>query len=298
MEKTYKEFSNKNIPVINQKMYDFLEETHQSSLLFESMTYSLDAGGKRFRPLLLLATIAFFDKILEKPHYEVAAALEMIHTYSLIHDDLPAMDDDDLRRGKLTNHKVYGEATAILSGDALLTEAFHLVSTIEVDSSLKVELIRLLAKAAGSEGMIAGQVEDVLGEGKKISLRELQRMHYKKTGALIQYAVEAGVLISGQTFEMKKWLLEYAQNLGIAFQIKDDLLDVIGEEHVIGKKTGADEAHNKNTYVSLLGLEGATKAFENHCDLATESLKKAKSLLNHPDSNTFLEQIIEELKVR
>lgn len=295
---TFKEFSNENIPVINQKMYDFLEDVHQSNLLFESMTYSLDAGGKRFRPLLLLATINFFDKTLENPHYEVAAALEMIHTYSLIHDDLPAMDDDDLRRGKLTNHKVYGEATAILSGDALLTEAFHLVATIEVDSSLKVELIRLLAKAAGSEGMIAGQVEDVLGEGKKISLRDLQKMHYKKTGALIQYAVEAGVLISGQTFEMKKWLLEYAQNLGIAFQIKDDLLDVIGEEHVIGKKIGADEAHNKNTYVSLLGLEGATKAFENHCDLASESLKKAKSLLNHSDSNSLLEQIIEELKVR
>ena len=293
----YKEFSKQNIPVINQKMYDFLEKTSQSEILFDSMVYSLDAGGKRFRPLLLLATVDFFCQTLENSHYEIAAALEMIHTYSLIHDDLPAMDDDDLRRGKPTNHKVYGEGLAILAGDALLTESFHLVAEMEVESSLKVELIRLLAKASGSTGMIAGQVEDVLGEGKKINFRELQKMHQKKTGMLIQFAVEAGVLMSTQSFEMKKWLLEYAQNVGIAFQIRDDLLDVLGDEAAIGKKVGADEAHNKNTYVSLLGIEGATKAFENHCDLATESLQKAKDLLNKSEEVTLLEIIIEELKV-
>lgn len=293
----YKEFSKQNIPVINQKMYDFLEKTSQSEILFDSMVYSLDAGGKRFRPLLLLATVDFFGQTLEKSHYEVAAALEMIHTYSLIHDDLPAMDDDDLRRGKPTNHKVYGEGLAILAGDALLTESFHLVAEMEVESALKVELIRLLAKASGSTGMIAGQVEDVLGEGKKINFRDLQKMHQKKTGMLIQFAVEAGVLMSTQSFEMKKWLLEYAQNVGIAFQIRDDLLDVLGDEVTIGKKVGADEAHNKNTYVSLLGIEGATKAFENHCDLATESLQKAKDLLNKSEEVTLLEIIIEELKV-
>ncbi|MFZ6625174.1 polyprenyl synthetase family protein [Vagococcus fluvialis] len=293
----YKEFSKQNIPVINQKMYDFLEKTSQSEILFDSMVYSLDAGGKRFRPLLLLATVDFFGQTLENSHYKIAAALEMIHTYSLIHDDLPAMDDDDLRRGKPTNHKVYGEGLAILAGDALLTESFHLVAEMEVESSLKVELIRLLAKASGSTGMIAGQVEDVLGEGKKINFRELQKMHQKKTGMLIQFAVEAGVLMSTQSFEMKKWLLEYAQNVGIAFQIRDDLLDVLGDEAAIGKKVGADEAHNKNTYVSLLGIEGATKAFENHCDLATESLQKAKGLLNKSEEVTLLEIIIEELKV-
>lgn len=293
----YKEFSKQNIPVINQKMYAFLEKTSQSEILFDSMVYSLDAGGKRFRPLLLLATVDFFGQTLENSHYEIAAALEMIHTYSLIHDDLPAMDDDDLRRGKPTNHKVYGEGLAILAGDALLTESFHLVAEMEVESSLKVELIRLLAKASGSTGMIAGQVEDVLGEGKKINFRDLQKMHQKKTGMLIQFAVEAGVLMSTQSFEMKKWLLEYAQNVGIAFQIRDDLLDVLGDEAAIGKKVGADEAHNKNTYVSLLGIEGATKAFENHCDLATESLQKAKDLLNKSEEVTLLEIIIEELKV-
>lgn len=293
----YKEFSKQNIPVINQKMYDFLEKTSQSEILFDSMVYSLDAGGKRFRPLLLLATVDFFGQTLENSHYEIAAALEMIHTYSLIHDDLPAMDDDDLRRGKPTNHKVYGEGLAILAGDALLTESFHLVAEMEVESALKVELIRLLAKASGSTGMIAGQVEDVLGEGKKINFRDLQKMHQKKTGMLIQFAVEAGVLMSTQSFEMKKWLLEYAQNIGIAFQIRDDLLDVLGDEATIGKKIGADEAHNKNTYVSLLGIEGATKAFENHCDLATESLQKAKDLLNKSEEVTLLEIIIEELKV-
>lgn len=293
----YKEFSKQNIPVINQKMYDFLEKTSQSEILFDSMVYSLDAGGKRFRPLLLLATVDFFGQTLDNSHYEIAAALEMIHTYSLIHDDLPAMDDDDLRRGKPTNHKVYGEGLAILAGDALLTESFHLVAEMEVESALKVELIRLLAKASGSTGMIAGQVEDVLGEGKKINFRDLQKMHQKKTGMLIQFAVEAGVLMSTQSFEMKKWLLEYAQNIGIAFQIRDDLLDVLGDEATIGKKIGADEAHNKNTYVSLLGIEGATKAFENHCDLATESLQKAKDLLNKSEEVTLLEIIIEELKV-
>ncbi|WP_270313128.1 polyprenyl synthetase family protein [Vagococcus fluvialis] len=293
----YKEFSKQNIPVINQKMYDFLEKTSQSEILFDSMVYSLDAGGKRFRPLLLLATVDFFGQTLENSHYEIAAALEMIHTYSLIHDDLPAMDDDDLRRGKPTNHKVYGEGLAILAGDALLTESFHLVAEMEVESALKVELIRLLAKASGSTGMIAGQVEDVLGEGKKINFRDLQKMHQKKTGMLIQFAVEAGVLMSTQSFEMKKWLLEYAQNVGIAFQIRDDLLDVLGDEAAIGKKVGADEAHNKNTYVSLLGIEGATKAFENHCDLATDSLQKAKDLLNKSEEVTLLEIIIEELKV-
>ena len=297
MRATYKQFAEENIPIINQKMYDFLEKNSQSDLLFESMTYSLEAGGKRFRPLLLLATVSFFGKPLESIHYEVAAALEMIHTYSLIHDDLPAMDDDDLRRGKPTNHKVYGEALAILAGDSLLTEAFHLLATMEVDSALKIELIRLLAKSSGSEGMIAGQVEDVLGEGKKINFRELQKMHHKKTGMLIQFAVESGVLMSTQSFEMKKWLLEYAQNIGIAFQIRDDLLDVLGDENKIGKKVGADEAHNKNTYVSLLGVEGATKAFENHCELATESLKKAKDLLNTTEETSLLEIIIEELKV-
>lgn len=278
-------------------MYDFLEKTSQSEILFDSMVYSLDAGGKRFRPLLLLATVDFFGQTLENSHYEIAAALEMIHTYSLIHDDLPAMDDDDLRRGKPTNHKVYGEGLAILAGDALLTESFHLVAEMEVESALKVELIRLLAKASGSTGMIAGQVEDVLGEGKKINFRDLQKMHQKKTGMLIQFAVEAGVLMSTQSFEMKKWLLEYAQNVGIAFQIRDDLLDVLGDEAAIGKKVGADEAHNKNTYVSLLGIEGATKAFENHCDLATDSLQKAKDLLNKSEEVTLLEIIIEELKV-
>lgn len=297
MRVTYKGFSEEHIPIVNQKMYEFLEENNQSELLFDSMNYSLDAGGKRFRPMLLLATIAFFNQKIEPVHYEVAAALEMIHTYSLIHDDLPAMDDDDLRRGKPTNHKVYGEAVAILAGDGLLTEAFHLLAKMKVDSDLKVELIRLLAKASGSEGMIAGQVEDILGEDKKITFRELQKMHQKKTGMLIQYAVEAGVLMSTKSIEVKRWLLEYAQNIGIAFQIRDDLLDVIGDEDKIGKKVGADEAHNKNTYVSLLGVEGATKAFENHCDLAAESLQKAKIFVSNKKETTLLEIIIEELKV-
>ena len=165
MSLNYNEFATEQIPLIDQEMMSFLKGHNQSELLVEAMNYSLAAGGKRFRPLLLLGTVDFFDIHFEKKHKSVDASLELTHTYSLIHDDLPAMDDDDLRRGKPTNHKVYGEGLAILAGDALLTESFHLVAEMEVESSLKVELIRLLAKASGSTGMIAGQVEDVLGEG-------------------------------------------------------------------------------------------------------------------------------------
>ncbi|HCM89329.1 MAG TPA: polyprenyl synthetase family protein [Vagococcus sp.] len=294
---TYKEFSANNIPFINQTMVTFLKKSNQSELLLESMAYSLMAGGKRFRPLLLLATVDFFEVSFESQHYDVAAALEMVHTYSLIHDDLPAMDDDDLRRGKPTNHKIYGEAVAILSGDALLTEAFHLVSTAEIESALKVELIRLFANASGSSGMIAGQMEDMLGENKKITLKELQDMHSKKTGELIKYAVEAGASLSTDNLEVKKYLIEYAEYLGIAFQVRDDLLDVIGDETIIGKKIGADAAHDKNTYVSLLGIKGAQTAFESYCDNAQEALNQAKEILNYDKKETLLDVILEELKV-
>ncbi|MGX7024154.1 polyprenyl synthetase family protein [Vagococcus hydrophili] len=297
MSLNYKEFATEQIPLIDQEMMSFLKGHNQSELLVEAMNYSLAAGGKRFRPLLLLGTVDFFDIPLEKKHYSVAASLEMIHTYSLIHDDLPAMDDDDLRRGKPTNHKVYGEAVAILAGDALLTEAFHLVSETTLDSSLKVELISLLAKASGASGMIAGQMEDMLGENKQITLDELQKMHSKKTGELIKFAVEAGVTLSSDNMEVKKNLVEYAECLGMAFQVKDDLLDVIGDEAVIGKKTGADAAHDKNTYVSFLGLDGAKEAFESYCNQAQKSLNQSKVLLGYPEKETLLDAILEELKV-
>ncbi|MGO3731718.1 MAG: polyprenyl synthetase family protein [Vagococcus sp.] len=297
MTESFKLFATEQIPIIDQTMYQFLDETSDSTLLFEAMDYSISAGGKRFRALLVLATVDFFGRTLEKADYEVAAALEMIHTYSLIHDDLPAMDDDDLRRGKPTNHKVFGEAIAILAGDALLTESFHLIASSRLDSSVRTELIRLLAKASGSRGMVAGQVSDILGENKKISLKDLQEMHAKKTGALIQFAVEAGIVLSGQCLDVKKWLMEYAQNIGIAFQIKDDLLDVVGDEVTLGKKTGMDESHNKNTYVSLLGLKGAEQAFERHCELAAESLEKAKRQCYTEQTDTLLDGILKELKV-
>ncbi len=297
MALTYKEFAAENIPLIDQAMISFLKKHSQSELLLEAMNYSLVAGGKRFRPLLLLATVDFFEDSFESQHYDVAAALEMIHTYSLIHDDLPAMDDDDLRRGKPTNHKVYGEAVAILSGDALLTEAFLLVSEAKIESCLKVELIRLLANASGSAGMIAGQMDDMLGENKKITLKELQKMHSKKTGELIKYAVEAGASLSTDNLEVKKYLIKYAEYLGIAFQVKDDLLDVIGDEAVIGKKTGADAAHDKNTYVSLLGITEAQTAFESYCDKAQEALNQAKEIMSYDKKETLLDVILEELKV-
>lgn len=296
MTDSYKLFAKEQIPLVEHAMVQFIEEVGSSELLLESMTYSVTAGGKKFRALLLLATLDFFNVSFDKNHYGVAAALEMIHTYSLIHDDLPAMDDDDLRRGKPTNHKVFGEGIAILAGDALLTEAFCLIANLRIDSSIRTELIRSLAKASGSQGMIAGQVMDISGENKKISLKELQEMHAKKTGALIRFAVEGGLILSGATHDVRKWLLAYADNIGIAFQVRDDLLDVVGDEASLGKRVGADAEHQKNTYVSLLGLSGAEKAFANHCDLAERSLMKAKEELNKTEA-TLLEAILEELRV-
>ena len=293
---SYETFAKEQIPLVEDAMIQFIEEVGTSELLLESMTYSVTAGGKKFRALLLLATLDFFDVSFDKSHYGVAAALEMIHTYSLIHDDLPAMDDDDLRRGKPTNHKVFGEGMAILAGDGLLTEAFGLIASLRIDSSMRTELIRALAKASGSQGMIAGQVMDISSENKKISLKELQEMHAKKTGALIRFAVEGGLILSGATHGARKWLLAYAENVGIAFQVRDDLLDVVGDEASLGKRIGADVEHQKNTYVSLLGLSGARKAFENHCALADSSLEKAKKELNKTEA-TMLEAILEELQV-
>lgn len=240
----------------------------------ESMLYSLEAGGKRIRPLLLFATLKAFDVKPEKGIH-AAAAIEMIHTYSLIHDDLPSMDNDDLRRGKPTNHKVFGDAIAILAGDALLTYSFQLISeSAHVDAETKIRLVNEIAKAAGPEGMVGGQVADMNGENQQLSLEELEYIHIHKTGKLLIASVKAGAILAGADADQLETLALFAHHLGLAFQIRDDILDLEGSEEKIGKKIGSDEHNHKSTYPSLLTMDGAKKALAHHIEMAKGNLKQ------------------------
>lgn len=234
--------------------------------LVEAMKYSLLAGGKRLRPVLALAS---YEACLEKGKYQegvivpFAAALEMIHTYSLIHDDLPAMDNDDLRRGKPTSHKVFGEAVAILAGDALLTEAFAVMARVNAPrcESVLLEVIRDIADASGAFGMAGGQWLDLQAEGKKISVEELEKLHRHKTGCLIEVSVTTGAKLAGAQGEVLSSMVDYGRAIGLAFQIADDILDVEGGAELMGKNIGGDARKHKSTYPGLLGLaESKTKA--------------------------------------
>lgn len=242
----------------------------------QAMQYSLLAGGKRVRPILCLATVEALGKDF-LPHVPLACTLECIHTYSLIHDDLPAMDNDDLRRGKPTNHKVFGEAEAILAGDGLLTLAFELLSepglAEEVGERTRLNIIHLIAQAAGSNGMVGGQALDIAAEGKSVSLEELQSIHRKKTGALITASVQAGALLGGADKQSFSQLTSYGSALGLAFQIKDDLLNVEGTTEELGKAAGSDAERSKATYPGLLGLEAAREKLTNAVDTAIEAVR-------------------------
>lgn len=220
--------------------------------------YSLMAGGKRIRPVLLMAAADMLsaDKRIA---LKLACAIEMIHTYSLIHDDLPCMDDDDLRRGRPTCHIAFGEANAVLAGDALLNRAYEIIIDCIVcnNGSNELEAARIMAKSAGLSGMIAGQSIDLASEGKKISFEELVNLHEHKTGALIKAPLMAAAALSGASAEVRSSLETYAKSIGLAFQIQDDILDVTADQSKLGKTTGKDARDNKSTYVSLLGLEEA-----------------------------------------
>jgi geranylgeranyl pyrophosphate synthase len=220
--------------------------------IHRAMRYSVFAGGKRFRPVLCLSAFAALDGEGESA-LPAACALELIHTYSLVHDDLPALDDDALRRGRPTSHVVFGEATAILAGDALLTLAF------EVLASSGAEAVRLVARAAGTRGMIGGQVRDIAAEGTDVSLEALERIHGEKTGALIRASCELGGLLAGGAPDAREALGLYGERVGLAFQIADDLLDVEGTADRIGKPVGSDARHGKRTFASALG-SGAARA--------------------------------------
>ncbi|MDH3325996.1 MAG: (2E,6E)-farnesyl diphosphate synthase [Gammaproteobacteria bacterium] len=260
---------------INDALLRYLPaKTEIPHRLHEAMHYVTFNGGKRVRPVLVYATGQALNAPLETLHAP-AAAIEMIHAYSLVHDDLPAMDDDDLRRGKPTCHKAFDEATAILSGDALLTLAFEVMSHVDAHSPSpenQLEMIALLAKASGNIGMVGGQAIDLESVGITLNLEQLKQMHAKKTGALIRVSTLLGAHAAGASTDETQSLGEYADAIGLAFQIRDDILDIEGDTATIGKPQGADIALNKPTYPALLGLDGAKKAALDLHEKALESL--------------------------
>ncbi len=246
---------------------DILDKT-----LASSMEYSLMAGGKRLRPILLMAAAEAVGGRGEE-YLTSACAIEMIHTYSLIHDDLPAMDNDDYRRGKLTNHKVYGAGMATLAGDALLTLAFEvLLRQHGVSDAVKLTVLREVSEAAGAKGMVGGQAMDLGAEGQQVNIITLRRMHMGKTGALFRAAVRAGAILAGGDAAELVSLTRYAESFGLAFQITDDILDVTGATEDIGKPAGSDERNHKTTYVTLATLPGAEKMARDAVATAVEAL--------------------------
>lgn len=281
------------ISVNKARIDDILPQTVKNlfmpAALKESMLYSIEAGGKRIRPLLLLAAFQSYKENSDNV-VQAACAVELIHTYSLIHDDLPAMDNDDYRRGKLTNHKVFGEAHAILAGDAMLTRAFELLAALPNTSDYsKVMLILELSKAAGAEGMVGGQVADMEGEKSTLNLEELEAIHHRKTGDLLGFSIIAGGILAEAPEEDLSKLREFGRELGLVFQIKDDILDVEGDSEEMGKPAGSDENKDKSTYPKLLTLEGAKEKLDWHAGKAKEY---ARQLNGQSDIlNEFVEYI-------
>jgi len=244
--------------------------------LHKAMRYSVFAGGKRVRPVLVLAACEAAGGEPQRA-LPAACALEMIHTYSLIHDDLPAMDDDDFRRGRPTNNKVFGEAVAVLAGDALLTEAFVLLSRPDAHGDLSAEasrrIIHIIGRCAGSLGMVGGQTVDMESEGKQVDLPTLEYIHTHKTGALILAAIQAGALAGGADEAAFGALSRYGEAAGLAFQVADDILDVVGNQEELGKDVGSDQARGKATYPALLGLAEARVRASELRDLALDALE-------------------------
>ena len=247
----------------------FTENTEPQKILFEAMRYSLLAGGKRLRPIFVFDFCRMCAGKWEQAA-EFAAAVEMIHTYSLIHDDLPCMDNDDYRRGKLTNHKVYGEALAVLAGDALLTAAFSYITKAPLDAVVRIQAVDVLSRCAGELGMVGGQVLDIQSETRQCTQQVVLDIQSRKTGALIKAACVLGVLAGGGTQEQLLAAEKFAHHLGLAFQIRDDMLDVIGDAAVLGKATGVDT--DKNTFVQLYGLEECDELVKKHTQCAIQSL--------------------------
>jgi len=263
------------IAEINCRLNEIVDQ-YKDGKVKEAMKYSLLAPGKRLRPLMMIQVLRSYQ-IDYRPYIDIACAIEMIHTYSLIHDDLPGMDNDDLRRGRPTCHKQFDEATAILAGDALLNEAVNVILNVAVEADLKLDIIKALYQASGVNGMIYGQQQDLYFEQRNATLEELKDIHYYKTGQLISVSLVIGSLIANQN-DIHIWRT-IGFDLGLAFQIQDDVLDVIGDEKKLGKKIGSDAQNHKSTYVTLLGIEESQKYVDELFEKCYENLYSLQ--INH-----------------
>lgn len=280
---------------VERAIEGFYETKQIAPRLVESILYSVHAGGKRIRPLLLLELLEAFHAPILEAHFQVAAALEMIHTGSLIHDDLPAMDNDDYRRGQLTNHKKFGEDLAILAGDSLFLDAFGCVAEADLPASIRVQLIALLSDASGTAGMVAGQVLDMEGEGASLTLDQLQVIHANKTGRLLAYPFQAAGILLELEAAVATLLEEIGLHLGLAFQIRDDILDVTADFASLGKTPQKDLQAEKSTYPALLGLDGAQAYLDRELDACEDLLDCISNQVSF--EGTGIKNIIERLRI-
>ena len=283
------------LALVESALEEFYGDQQFASSLREAVLYSIHAGGKRIRPYLLLEVLEALKIPITLAHAQVAAALEMIHTGSLIHDDLPAMDDDDYRRGRLTNHKKFGEAIAILAGDALFLDPYALIAQADLSSQAKVDLIASLSLASGSMGMVAGQVLDMEGEGKHLNIEELQTIHANKTGKLIAFPFQAAGIISGLDARLQEDLKYIGELIGLAFQVRDDVLDVTASFEEIGKTPQKDLQAEKSTYPALLGLDEAIVFCNHTLDQTNAKLEEISQFVSF-DKEPIV-KIVESLRI-
>lgn len=272
-----------------------IEKRTSDSRLKEAMLYAVQSGGKRIRPLLTLA-VGASGTSRNKAALDLACALEMIHTYSLIHDDLPGMDDDDLRRGRPTVHKAFDEATAILAGDALLTLAFEVAANANLEANQLVEAVKILSTASGMSGMISGQMKDIASEEVTITLEQMKEIHREKTGELLLAAVRLGNLFIDDA-KMKEAFVSYATHFGLAFQIQNDLQDVCWTSEQTGKETGKDSELSKNTYPSLLGVEGAKDALASEISSCKRTLEEVEFTPANQQTKALLVEFLTYLEI-
>ena len=283
------------LALVESALEEFYGDQQLAANLREAVLYSIHAGGKRIRPYLLLEVLESLQVPITIAHAQVAAALEMIHTGSLIHDDLPTMDDDDFRRGRLTNHKKFGEALAILAGDALFLDPYALIAQADLPNEIKVDLIASLSLSSGSMGMVAGQVLDMEGEGKHLNLEELQTIHANKTGKLLAFPFQAAGVIAGLDENLQKQLKTVGELIGLAFQVRDDILDVTASFEEIGKTPQKDLQAEKSTYPALLGLDEAKVFCNRTLDQANEKLDVISQLVDF-DKEPIV-KIVESLRI-
>lgn len=283
------------LALVESALEEFYGDQQLAANLREAVLYSIHAGGKRIRPYLLLEVLESLQVPITIAHAQVAAALEMIHTGSLIHDDLPAMDDDDFRRGRLTNHKKFGEALAILAGDALFLDPYALIAQADLPNEIKIDLIASLSLSSGSMGMVAGQVLDMEGEGKHLNLEELQTIHANKTGKLLAFPFQAAGVIAGLDENLQKQLKTVGELIGLAFQVRDDILDVTASFEEIGKTPQKDLQAEKSTYPALLGLDEAKVFCNRTLDQANEKLDMINQLVDF-DKEPIV-KIVESLRI-